>query len=60
MAVQDPKVFIDVEDVSGKKFEDDKYKHYTKTGKVTDYLVWPVLYLHKGGPMLGKGVAQGK
>lgn len=61
MAVQDPPVFIDVkENVTGKKFDTDKYKYYTKTGKAFDYLVWPVLYLHKDGPVIGKGVAQGK
>lgn len=61
MAVQDPPVFIDVkENVTGKKFDTDKYKYYTNTGKAFDYLVWPVLYLHKDGPVIGKGVAQGK
>jgi hypothetical protein len=25
-----------------------------------DYIVWPPLYLHENGPLLCKGVAQGK
>jgi hypothetical protein len=41
-------------------FNADIYRGYTKTGKEYKYLVWPPLYLHKDGPMLGKGVAQAK
>ncbi|XP_052795242.1 myb-like protein X isoform X2 [Mya arenaria] len=41
------------------EFEKDKYKEYTTRGKYTEFHVWPIMYLHKGGPMLGKGIAQG-
>ncbi|XP_056012694.1 putative golgin subfamily A member 6-like protein 3 isoform X2 [Ostrea edulis] len=59
MCVQDPPVYVDPTMPKG-NFNSDKYRGYTKTGNEYKYLVWPPLYLHKGGPMLGKGVAQGK
>lgn len=40
-------------------FKSDVYKPYTRLGKDLEYVVWPPLYLHQGGPMLSKGVAQG-
>ncbi|OWF41295.1 hypothetical protein KP79_PYT13132 [Mizuhopecten yessoensis] len=58
MTVQDPKVCISMK--PPEIFDEDLYKPYTKKGKRLDYVVWPVLHLHKGGPILGKGVAQGK
>lgn len=35
------------------------FKDYTARGIYTEYVVWPVMFLHKNGPLLGKGVAQG-
>ncbi|XP_069131554.1 myosin heavy chain, clone 203-like isoform X2 [Argopecten irradians] len=58
MTVQDPKVVIN-HNVTD-HFDEDRFKAYTKKGKQVDYLVWPALHLHEGGPMIGKGVAQGK
>ena len=40
------------------EFNRDEYKAYTNTGKSIDYVVWPQLLLHEGGPRLAKGVAQ--
>ena len=40
------------------EFIRDEYKAYTNTGKSIDYVVWPQLLLHEGGPRLAKGVAQ--
>ena len=40
------------------EFNRDEYKAYTSTGKFIDYVVWPQLLLHEGGPRLAKGVAQ--
>ena len=40
------------------EFNRDEYKAYTSTGKFIDYVVWPQLLLHDGGPRLAKGVAQ--
>ncbi|XP_062576345.1 myosin-9-like [Saccostrea cucullata] len=59
MCVQDPPVYMDPSVPTG-NFDTDKYRAYTKTGKDYKFLVWPPLYLHKDGPMLGKGIAQGK
>ncbi|XP_033742796.1 uncharacterized protein LOC117329155 [Pecten maximus] len=59
MRVQDPPVHIEWEFSHGEKFDHDRLRSYTKGGDSVDYVVWPILYLHKGGPMLAKGVAQG-
>ncbi|XP_069130284.1 myosin heavy chain, fast skeletal muscle-like isoform X1 [Argopecten irradians] len=59
MRVQDPPVCMEWEFSHGEKFDHDRLRSYTKGGDSVDYVVWPVIYLHKGGPMLAKGVAQG-
>ncbi|XP_021376570.1 myosin-3-like isoform X2 [Mizuhopecten yessoensis] len=59
MRVQDPPVHIEWEFSHGEKFDHDRLRSYTKGGDRVNYVVWPILYLHKGGPMLAKGVAQG-
>lgn len=40
-------------------FEKETFKEYTTRGKFLDFIVWPALYLHKGGPLLAKGIAEG-
>lgn len=57
-----PPVFINFDEIrcGSLNFNTDMYKPYTKTGKYVDFVVWPALYLHEGGPMLSKGVAQGR
>lgn len=40
-------------------FEKNKFKDYTKRGMYIDFVVWPVMLLHKDGPVLCRGVAQG-
>ncbi|XP_076070178.1 uncharacterized protein LOC143041920 isoform X2 [Mytilus galloprovincialis] len=57
-AVQNPPMVIDFE--PGQMFDKQSYREYTRSGNVVEYLVWPVLYLHKGGPILSKGVVQPK
>ncbi|XP_052219023.1 uncharacterized protein LOC127836424 [Dreissena polymorpha] len=42
-----------------RSFDRNVFKEYTRRGAFIDFIVWPVIYLHQGGPMLGKGVAQG-
>lgn len=59
MCVQDPPVVIDFNDSEGKPFNTAHYKAYTKSGSVIEYVVWPALFLHQGGSLLCKGVAQG-
>ncbi|WAQ99171.1 hypothetical protein MAR_023544 [Mya arenaria] len=61
MAVNDPPVIIECPN-RGKaemKFNRDEFKEYTKRGPFLAYYVWPLIRLHAGGPLLGKGVAQG-
>ncbi|XP_053389972.1 uncharacterized protein LOC128552918 [Mercenaria mercenaria] len=60
MNSQDPPVILDTSQMKGKDFDGDRFRTYTKTGKVVDYVVWPPMLLHKDGPLLCKGVAQGK
>ncbi|KAL5011480.1 hypothetical protein ScPMuIL_010031 [Solemya velum] len=56
MRVQDPPVLIDKWDPArSSNFNTDLYKHYTKSGEKMDFVVWPPLYLHKGGSLLAKG-----
>ncbi|KAK3582917.1 hypothetical protein CHS0354_009724 [Potamilus streckersoni] len=43
----------------GKKFNNDKFRGYTQSGKIVAFVVWPSLYLYEGGPVLVKGIAQG-
>ena len=57
--VQDPPMFISLDIRRGDTFDEDLYKAYTKSGKTVEFVVWPVLLLHKTGPILCKGVAQG-
>ncbi|KAK3607098.1 hypothetical protein CHS0354_026305 [Potamilus streckersoni] len=49
-------IFCDKEAV----FDHNKYASYTKAGTEISYVVWPVLYLYKNGPLVRKGVAQGQ
>lgn len=58
MSVQDPPVIIDFTAVRGTDIDDQKFRKFTKTGTKIDFLVWPVIRLHKNGPPLQKGVVQ--
>lgn len=60
MRVQDPPVCIDWSVPENGQFDQDIYRAYTKSGNIVEYVVWPVIYLHEGGPVLMKGVAQGR
>ncbi|XP_052793985.1 putative uncharacterized protein MYH16 isoform X5 [Mya arenaria] len=59
MRIQDPPVTIHWAAPEDGAFNSDVYRAYTKTGNRVEYVVWPAVYLHKGGPILMKGVAQG-
>lgn len=58
MAIQSPPVYLDFSYKKGNSFNKSVLKHYTRNGKIIDFLVWPATYLEKGGALLGKGVAQ--
>lgn len=44
----------------GERFDKNIFKEYTKSGPTVDFVVWPALYLHDNGPLLGKGVAEAR
>lgn len=51
-------VFVDRLD-RGATFDTEKFRKYSSSGEDKfDYLVWPAMLLHQGGPLLAKGVAQ--
>ncbi|KAL3879215.1 hypothetical protein ACJMK2_031522 [Sinanodonta woodiana] len=58
MCIKIPPMYITSE--TDGLFDKDAYVPYTKAGPCIAYVVWPVVYLHKNGPILKKGVAQGK
>ncbi|CAC5403598.1 unnamed protein product [Mytilus coruscus] len=58
MNIVDPPAILITE--SSGKFNTDLFKFYTKSGSKVDYVVWPAVFLHEGGPLICKGVAQGK
>ncbi|KAK3602856.1 hypothetical protein CHS0354_026416 [Potamilus streckersoni] len=61
MSVQDPPMYLSwIQDNEHSAFNKEEYKTYTRPGTHVDYCVWPVIYLQKGGPILCRGIAQGK
>lgn len=60
MSIQSPPVHLDFDIDKKGKFDDKKYKAYSKRGKEIDYMIWPPIYISKGGNLLAKGVAEGK
>ncbi|XP_052263646.1 uncharacterized protein LOC127866855 isoform X3 [Dreissena polymorpha] len=63
MLLHDPPVhlkFVEVGDMDTIPFDGTAYRAYTRGGTLMDYVVWPPVYLHEKGPLLSKGVAQGK
>ena len=60
MRVQDPPVHMKWDFGEDEDFDTNIMRSYTKSGKFVSYVVWPVLYLHENGPLLAKGVVQGK
>ncbi|XP_056013446.1 uncharacterized protein LOC130052437 isoform X2 [Ostrea edulis] len=58
MQAGQPPMYLDADIPENRQFETEILKVFTKKGNVIDYIVWPVLYLHKNGPLLSKGVAQ--
>ncbi|KAL3879326.1 hypothetical protein ACJMK2_031626, partial [Sinanodonta woodiana] len=51
--------FVEIDSYAGKSFDKDKFRAYTRYGSHIAFVVWPTLYEYEGGPILGKGVAQG-
>ena len=60
MAIQEPPVHMEWGFKKGiSDFNKDVLKSYTKTGNTVAFMVWPALFLHRDGPLLCKGIAQG-
>lgn len=57
MQVQDPPLVLDF---GGSAEGETRFRPYTMSGPVLDYTLWPAMLLHKGGPLVFKGVAQFK
>ncbi|XP_062621735.1 uncharacterized protein LOC134283291 [Saccostrea cucullata] len=54
MCVQDPRMVIEFA-VPGTPINKELFKFYDKKGKLVHLTVWPVVYLHKEGPIVSKG-----
>ncbi|XP_053399703.1 uncharacterized protein LOC128557088 [Mercenaria mercenaria] len=59
MVIQDPPLVF-ASRSKGELLNTELYKPYTKNGKYVKFIVWPAMLLHKDGPVLAKGVAQGE
>ncbi|WAR22525.1 hypothetical protein MAR_016499 [Mya arenaria] len=62
MNVCDPPMAV-CDGKAGDEFKPDLYKAYTKSEKgmkkpVVEFIVWPALHLHEGGPLVSKGISQ--
>lgn len=58
MAIQDPVMYLDDDPIPCTPIDKNTYKEFVKSGDSVAYVVWPALFLHKGGPLLYKGVVQ--
>lgn len=58
MYISDPQLVIEYENVEGKVMDTNKFNKYDRTGTIIEFVVWPVLLLHKNGPVLAKGTVQ--
>ncbi|XP_063416155.1 uncharacterized protein LOC134697800 [Mytilus trossulus] len=58
MVIQDPVMYLDDDPIPCTPIDKNTYKEFVKSGDSVAYVVWPALFLHKGGPLLYKGVVQ--
>ena len=59
MQITDPPLCLKFDVKNGENLDKNLYNAFTKNGSRIEYLVWPSLFLHKSGPMMAKGVAEG-
>lgn len=59
MVIKDPPMVL-VLDKEGTPFDKNIFSPYTSDGNTIDFVIWPALLLHKDGPVMAKGIAQGK
>ena len=60
MRIQDPPCALSWAIPSDKRFNSEMFKFYLTTGQEVAYVVWPAMYLYESGPLVMKGVAEGK
>lgn len=58
MAIQDPVMYLDEDIPADTQIDKNTYKEFADRGNTVAFVVWPALFLHKGGPLLYKGVVQ--
>ncbi|XP_060601848.1 uncharacterized protein LOC132755070 [Ruditapes philippinarum] len=59
MKVQSPPMVFHKCDMKA-RFDTNLYKEYLTSGQLVNFVVWPALLLHENGPVVCKGVAEGK
>lgn len=59
MQVQFPPMFLDFSIKPGDAMNLEKFNAYQKRGPKVAFVVWPPIYLHKDGPVVAKGYAEG-
>ncbi|XP_052795793.1 uncharacterized protein LOC128228494 [Mya arenaria] len=59
MEVQDPPMQL-IWAEQGHRVDKDRFTFYTKRGEVVQQSIWPAVLLHKDGPLMSKGIVQGK
>ena len=60
MCIQDPPVVLMFSGKQGTNFDGQLFTTYTTEGRKVKFIVWPSILLYNDGPILRKGVAQGK
>ena len=60
MVIKEPSMVLEYDQMEGKLIDRNLFSVYTKSGSVVDSVIWPALILYKSGPILSKGVVQGK
>jgi len=58
MRIKSPPLQLVYDISKGASMDTDSFKHYTQSGKLVKFVVWPALFLHSGGALLAKGVVQ--
>lgn len=59
MKIQDPPMKLLWQN-SGEPYDKNNFTFYTKTGDAVLYTVWPAVLLHEDGPLMSKGIVQGR
>ncbi|XP_060574364.1 hyaluronan-mediated motility receptor-like [Ruditapes philippinarum] len=59
MLAQHPPMLMDFETKSGHTLDINVFEPYSSRGPIISEVVWPPVYLHKGGPLVCKGYSEG-